>query len=170
MPQGVPALKATLLAGAVGTYAGLWVWFFIDIWKATNGAPNLSSQAVYAVSVLGGILGTFFGVALGIQRKDGTRGADTNKLQLGRTLLQLDPEPKQRRLDSALATLAVWVYAVMGAFALLTILVHPGETPSSVSTMGAAFGTLVVALFAGAFAPGQTLQPQASANAETKKK
>jgi hypothetical protein len=152
MARGVPALKALLLWGAFGTYAGIWIWFFVEIWNASNGsAPHLNAQAIYAVSVLGGTLGTFFSVALGIERKDSR--TDVTELRPGATLLQVEPGTKT--VGTALATAAVWGYALIGTFALVTVLVHPGESPAQVKALASAFGAVVVALFAAAFAPGQ---------------
>ncbi len=64
--------------------------------------------------------------------------------------------PEHRGKATATATLAVWVYAAIGAWGLLTVLVHQDQSPSDVKTAAAAFATAVTGLVAGSLTPGET--------------
>jgi hypothetical protein len=152
---GVTFLRLALVVGAIGVYVGLWVWFFVRIWETSgNGPVSLSSKAVYATSALGGVLGTFFAVSLGIQRKDAQRQADQRRLHLGPTMLGLDASSTSR-VPPAIATLAVWAYALVGAWALLTVLIYSNQSGKAVTAMASAFASLVFGLFAGVLTPTQ---------------
>jgi hypothetical protein len=82
---------------------------------------------------------------LGIERRDPNR--DPRKLALGSTVI--GTTPAQRGKATATATLAVWLYALIGAWGLLTVLVDQVQSPSDVKTAGAAFATAVTGLVAG---------------------
>jgi hypothetical protein len=151
-PLGLQFLRLLFIVGPIVVFCVLWIIFFVRIWRAGDGpAPNLSATGLYVTSVVGGVLGTFFSVSLGIQRKD--PHADVRKLRPGRTLLGL--EPGTSNIGTHIATLAVWVYAGVSSFALLTVLVHEVQSPKPVKAMASAFASLVFAMFAAALAPGQ---------------
>lgn len=149
--MGVWIVRFALLWGAVGTFVALWGWFFWVIWTA-DGAAELSAKAVYVASALGGVLGTFFAVALGIQRKDVTK--DVRELRVGETLLGT-PDTARKGIGEALATFALIAYAAVGVGALATVLFRSEQSPDSVETVATAFGGLVLVLFTAALAPGQ---------------
>jgi hypothetical protein len=120
MPRGVGAIRFLFLVGGLAVFAGLYIYFIVKIWQASAGKPpNFDNQLVYVASALGGVLGTFFAVALGVQRQDPQ--VDHSKLQLGTTLLQ-----KIGAVGAALATSALWVYAAVGAAAGITVIFTMG--------------------------------------------
>jgi len=150
---GVPLLRLLIVVGAIATYGVLWGIVFWKIWDAGDGpAPDISRTVLYVIGVLGGILATSFATALGIERRDPNR--DPRTLALGSTVIGTTPE--HRGKATATATLAVWVYAAIGAWGLLTVLVHQDQSPSDVKTAAAAFATAVTGLVAGSLTPGET--------------
>jgi hypothetical protein len=149
----MPLLRLLLVVGALATYAVLWGIVFWKIWDAGDGpAPDISRTVLYVIGVLGGILATSFAAALGIERRDPNR--DPRTLALGATVIGTTPAQKGKA--TATATLAVWMYAVIGAWAALTVLVHQVQSPSDVKTAAAAFATAVAGLLAGSLTPGET--------------
>jgi hypothetical protein len=154
-PKGVTLFNLLAIWGALGTFLGLWISLYVPIWRAGDGpAPHLSSTAVYAASVLGGVLAAFFSTALGVQRKDPT--VDARALRPGATLLRTDAANPPG--IAAFATTAFWVYAVVGAWSMVTVLFHQVQSPHDVKAMASAFAGVVLTLFTGALAPGQTSQ------------
>jgi hypothetical protein len=133
----------------------LWGIVFWKIWNAgldDGTAPDISRTLLYVIGVIGGILATAFAAALGIERRDSNR--DPRTLALGSTVI--GTTPARRGKATALATFAVWMYAVISAFAALTVLVFQDESPSDVKTAAAAFATAVSGLVAGSLTPGET--------------
>lgn len=148
---GVTVLRLLLVVGALATYGILWGIVFWKIWDAGGGtAPTISRTVLYVIGVLGGVLGTSFAAALGIERQDPDR--DPRKLAFGSTVI--GTTPAHRGKATATATLAIWLYAVIGAWGLLTVLVHQAQSPSGVKTAAAAFATAVTGLVAGSLTPG----------------
>jgi hypothetical protein len=144
-----------LVLGALATYGVLWGIVFWKIWDAgldDGTAPDISRTLLYVIGVIGGILATAFAAALGIERRDPDR--DPRTLSLGSTVV--GTTPARRGKATALATFSVWSYAVIGAFAALTVLVFQDQSPSDVKTAAAAFATAVSGLVAGSLTPGET--------------
>jgi hypothetical protein len=151
MTADTRVLRLLVLWGTLGAYLALWAWFFWVVWTTDSQPADLSPKALYAASSLGGILGSFFAVSLGIQRQD--VHIDASELRLGRTLLGT-PYGGEGRAD-AFATAGVYAYAIVGVAALVTVLFRSEQSPESLETMATVFGGLVLTLFASAFAPGQ---------------
>src|ERR1044071_6192522 len=62
-------LTFALIALAVSLFAGLWGKFLWATWRAPAGTPpTLNPNAVAIANLFGGILGTAFAVALGINQ------------------------------------------------------------------------------------------------------
>jgi hypothetical protein len=151
---GVGALRLLLVLGTLVTYGVLWIIVFEKVWNAGDGpAPKISTTLLYVIGIIGGVLATAFAAALGIERKDPAR--DPRKLQLGSTLVGTTPD--QAGKTTAMATLAVWLYALIGAWAGLTVLVHQSQSPADVKAIAATFGTAVIGLVAGSLTPGNTV-------------
>lgn len=153
---GIKLLRFLILWGAVLLFVALWIWFFWDIWGHDAKPVHLNAKALYVSSVIGGILGTFFGIAMGVERKDATK--DAKKIAPGSTLLGT-PSPEERGLTDSLATAAVWAYALVGLAAIVTVFVRSAQSPGAVETLASAFGGFLLAIVAAAFAPGQTTNP-----------
>ena len=151
-PRGTVAFSVLAIWGALIVYLVLWITFYVPIWQAGSDGPeqHLSSTAVYVASVLGAILGGFFGNAIGIQRKDPK--ANARALRPGATLVRANPtEPPGM---AAFATAAFWVYGAVGAWSLLTVLLYQVQSPHEVKALASAFAAIVVTLFTAALAPG----------------
>src|SRR5215213_1172423 len=102
MPSGVKAMRLAFLVAGLLAFLGLYVYFFIKIWDASGKKPPaLDKQLLYVASLLTGVLGTYFAVALGIQRKDPK--VDQSKLKLGETLVGAEGP------GAALGTAALWL-------------------------------------------------------------
>jgi hypothetical protein len=157
LPNGVKLLRFFILWGAVLVFVALWIWFFWVIWRNDATPVDLNQKALYVASVLGGILGTFFGVAMGVERKDPAK--DASNVAPGSTLLgtrTLD----HKGVTDTLATVAVWAYALVGILAIVTVFVRSAQCPGAVETLATAFGGFLLAIVGAAFAPGQTTNPQ----------
>jgi hypothetical protein len=135
-----------MLIGCLLVFAGLYVYFIIKVWTADGDqVPDLDNQLIYAASALGGILGTFFAVSLGIQRNDPS--TDQSKLHLGPTLVGVDAG-----LAPILATVALWTYAAVGVAAGATAIFQAAQTPDPIKAIAATFGGYALAVFGAAFA------------------
>src|SRR3954471_21961158 len=134
MPKGTNAMRFVLLIGGLLAFVGLYGYFIYEIWDAAGKKPpKLDKQLVYIASALGGILGTFFAVALGVQRKD----SDINQqeLKLGPTLVG-----ESKQVSDVLATAALWAYFAVGVAAGATALLKTVQTPDSIKAIAATFG------------------------------
>lgn len=156
VPDGIKLLRFVFLWGAVLLFVILWLWFFAEIWTNDDEPVDLDQKALYLASALGGILGTFFGVSMGIERKDPDK--DARRAAPGSTLLGT-PTPSERGLTDSLATVAVWAYALVGVGAITTVFVHSPRASGAVETLATTFGGFLLAIVAAAFAPGQATPP-----------
>jgi hypothetical protein len=149
MPKGVNAIKLFLLLGGLLAFVGLYGYFIVDIWGASGKKPpKIDKQLVYIASALGGVLGTFFAVALGVQRKD--PATDASSLKLGPTLVG-----ESKTVSDGLATAALWAYTIVGIVAAGTALIKTVQTPDAIKAVAATFGGYALAVFSAAFAPPQ---------------
>lgn len=146
-------MRLLILTGAVLLFLALWLWFFYEIWSKDDTPVDLNQRALYVAGLLGGILGTFFGVSLGVERKDPKK--DTRRLTPGATLLGTQEDDKGA--PEAVATAAVWVYALVGAAAVASVMLRSAQCPGAVETLATTFGGFLLAIVTAAFAPGQTL-------------
>lgn len=155
VPDGIKLLRFLILWGAVLLFVGLWVWFFRDIWTDDAKPVQLNQKALYVASTIGGILGTFFGVSMGVERRDPKK--DARRIAPGTTLL--GTPITEKGVTDSLATAAVWAYALVGLAAVVTVFVRSGQCPGAVETLATAFGGFLLAIVAAAFAPGQATNP-----------
>jgi FtsH-binding integral membrane protein len=153
-PRGVSYFNLLAIWGALGVFLALWITFYWPIWQAGTGGTqqHLSATAVYVASALGAVLGGFFGTAVGVQRRDPQ--ADVNKLRPGSTIVKANAENPPAA--AAFATAAFWVYAVVGGWSLLTVLLFQVQSPPEVKAMASGFAGIILALFTAALSPGQT--------------
>lgn len=142
MFYGLKQLRAIFLIGGMGVFAGANSWFFVKIWEAGSTPPTLSGQAVYGASAVGGVLGTFFAGVLGLQQLSG----DANE-QLGATLL------RDVYGGLWLARIAIWLYAAVGAAALITVFFNQDQSPQSIKALASVFAGFALAIFIAAFGP-----------------
>jgi len=152
MPDGVKLLRFAILWGAVALFVALWIWFFSEIWTEDSEPVRLNQKALYVASAIGGILGTFFGVSMGVERRDPNKNA--SQLAPGSTLL--GSTPNERGVTDTIATAAVWAYALVGVAAIVTVFARSAQAPGAVETLATVFVGFLIAILAAAFAPGQT--------------
>jgi hypothetical protein len=139
---GLKQLRAIFLIGGMCVFAGATAWFFVQIWEAGQTPPDLSGQAVYGASAVGGVLGTFFAAVLGLQQF-----SNEPSPQLGATLL------RDVYGGLWLARLAIWLYAAVGAGALITVFFNQAQSPQSIKALASVFAGFALAIFIAAFSP-----------------
>jgi hypothetical protein len=154
LPSGIKLLRLLILWGAVGVFVGLWMWFFGVIWTDDAEPVELDQSALYVASAIGGLLGTFFGVSMGVERRDPDK--DASQLAPGSTLLGT-PDPREKGVSDSLTTAAVWAYALVGLVAIVTVFVRSEQAPGAVETLATTFAGFLLAIVAAAFAPGQAI-------------
>jgi hypothetical protein len=144
-PRGVTFIRALFVVAGLLVFAGLYAYFIIEIWTTDEKKPpSLDKQLVYVASLLAGILGTFFAVALGIQAKD--PDINQRELKLGTTLVAQERGP-----GAALGTVALWLFFAVGAASVITAFVKTVESPDSIKALAATFGGYGLAIFGAAF-------------------
>jgi hypothetical protein len=149
-PRGVAAMRLLFVVGGLLGFVGLYTYFLIEIWTTdAKSPPGLDKQLVYAASVLVGILGAFFAVALGIQRKDPT--VDQTRLRLGTTLVGTKEGP-----GVALATAALWFFFLVGLASVITVIFKSVQAPDSIKALASTFAGYGVAIFGAAFGSPST--------------
>jgi hypothetical protein len=157
-PRVLRVVVAVMLFGGVAAFVGLFGYFFWDIWQARlahpirQKPPKLDKDLLYVASLIGGILGTYFAVVLGVQKRD--PNIDEKKLRLGSAILP------GHRLAEALGTFAFLVYFVVGTWSLLTFAICKVQSPDIIKTDASAFGGYILALLGAAFI-GTTAPPPA---------
>jgi hypothetical protein len=160
---GIPVLKGLILYAAVFVFAGLYIYFMVDIFQAKSGAaPSFDGTLISAAAALAGVLGSAFALAIGVT----TSAGETNSA-LHRSLAEPKPSRKHRtvsRLRRLLSiapantqgvswpkTLGIWAYALVGSAVAITYITHQNETPSSIKALAVAFGGYVIALVTTAY-------------------
>jgi hypothetical protein len=134
-----------MLFGGVAFFLAAYAYFFWDIWtqKFANvpHLPNFDPDLVYAVGLVGGILGTYFAVAIGIQRTD---ASDKQPLGLGDSLLKA-------HVAELLGTIAVVAYFLVGVWSLVTVWFCKEQSPDTIKAFASIFGGYFITLFSGVF-------------------
>jgi membrane associated rhomboid family serine protease len=164
-------LKGLLLYGAVLTFAGFYIYFIVQITKATGKPPGLPAAMVSVAAALAGVLGSAFAVAIGVptdpsatnsrlarvMREDKESGKRRARTLLGRAL---SLEPARTDEPSWPLTLGIWAYALVGVAVAITYFLNQPQTPDSVKALAVAFAGYVLALVTAAYGVG----PKAGAN------
>jgi heme A synthase len=126
-------LTLALIALGVALFAGLWVNFLWATWRAPAGTtPTLNSNAVAVANVFGGILGTAFAVALGINQ-----GEDKNEDVHGSN----DAAGVLTTADWSkyLVSLSIIVFFIVGIAALAVWLARIDRAPEAVKNFAMVF-------------------------------
>lgn len=150
----VSRLRAILLWLGVTAFFVGWIWIFIRISRADGKPPKFDRDVLYGISVIGGVLGTFFAVSMGVQRKD--PNTDARKLQIGKTLVAGEDTTA---LSARLATWTLYGYAAVGILAIIFSKWKSLESPDLIKGQAATFAGYIAALVTAAFAPGQAGTP-----------
>lgn len=160
---GLSTLKGLMLYGAVFTFAGLYIYFIVQISDAAAGKhPSLDTALVSAAAALAGVLGSAFALEIGaptdenstntaLEQTIAAAGTNVGKKTLARIwqLFSLD----QRNVNSPSwpKTVGIWVYAIVGSGVLVTYVLNQSETPDAVRALAVAFGGYVIALITAAY-------------------
>lgn len=137
-------ITLALIVAGVLFWAGAWSKFMYETWRAPKGTPpDLNSNLVGVVNVFGGILGTAFAVALGInqaQNQDNVHGAND-------AANVLTTEDWSRYSVAG----AIAVFFIVGVAAFVTWLFRMDRAPEAVKNfalvfVGYAASVLAVAL------------------------
>ena len=138
-------LTLALIAFGVAIFAGLWAKFLWATWRAPAGtAPALNSDAVAVANLFGGILGTAFAVALGINQ-----GEDKNEDVHG--VNDVAGVLTTAEWSKYFVSLSIIVFLVVGMAAVVVWLARMDRTPDAVKNfamvfLGYAASVLAIAL------------------------
>lgn len=161
---GLSVLKGLILYGAVAAFAALYVYFVVEIFQASAGAPPAFSTAIVsAAAALAGVLGSAFALAVGVPTTDNATNqalcaaiGDARDKSFGRKLLvilrrALSLEPAATDQASWPMTAGIWIYAAVATCVAITYVVNQNETPDSVKALAVAFGGYVIAFVTAAY-------------------
>jgi hypothetical protein len=159
---GLSALKGLVLYGAIFTFAGLYIYFIVQITSAKAGiAPKLDASLVSAAAALAGVLGSAFALEIGTTTQESsTNGnlsqaidrATTSKQKAAARIWQiLSLEPKSTSAASWPKTFGIWVYATVASSVAITYVLNQNETPGTIKALAVAFGGYVIALVTAAY-------------------
>jgi hypothetical protein len=149
---GVKGLRFVLLWAGVLFFVGCWVWFFWEIWTKDAHPVALNARALYLSSAVGGVLGTFFALAMGIDRNAPDK---TNNLRPGATLIGNPGNDSQ--ITDYFATAAVYAYAAVGIGSIVTWIVRSAQSPPAVAALASVFAGFLVAAIGAALMPDQAV-------------
>jgi hypothetical protein len=156
---GLSTLKGLILYAAVLTFAGLYIYFIVEILAApADVPPDLDAAPVKAAALLAGVLGSAFALEIGtptehratnhalraaMQMDQKTSGKHRLRTKL-RRVLSLEPS----NTDSASwpKTFGIWAYAIIAGCVTLTYILNSGQTPDAIKALAIAFGGYIVAL------------------------
>jgi hypothetical protein len=163
---GISTLKGLVLYGAIFTFAGLYVYFIVEITKTAAGKhPSLDTALIGAAAALAGVLGSVFALEVGTTTPQAaTNTALDTKVEANRgsVLKQVLPriwqalslDPRNTDAASWPKTVGIWVYAVIASAVAITYVLNQSETPDSVKALAIAFGGYVIALVHAAYKSG----------------
>lgn len=139
-------LTLPLIALAILLFAGLWAKFLLATWRTPAGTPppTLDSNAVAVANLFGGILGTAFAIALGINRGEDKTDGVRSVTDAAGVLTTAD-------WSKNLASLSIIVFFLVGIAAVVVWLARMDRAPEAVKNfamvfIGYAASVLAVAL------------------------
>ncbi|HST16333.1 MAG TPA: hypothetical protein VLK36_01600 [Gaiellaceae bacterium] len=148
---GIRWLRFGFAVAAVLSFVGCWVWFFWQIWTQDGHPVTLNDRLLYFSSAIGGVLGTFFAVEMGIRQDTGQDSSRIATLPTGAALVG-------RKWDSRVvvwfAVAAVYAYAAIGLFALVTWAFRSAQSPPAVEALASVFLGFFVAIAGAGLMPG----------------
>ena len=160
---GISTLKGLVLYGAIFTFAGLYIYFIVEISRTAAGKhPSLDTALIAAAAALAGVLGSAFALEVGTTTPQASTNAALNaKVEANKSsvfkqvvpriwqALSLDP----RNVDAASwpKTVGIWVYALIASAVAITYVLNQSETPDSIKALAVAFGGYVIALVNAAY-------------------
>jgi hypothetical protein len=162
---GLSTLRGLVLYGAVFTFAGLYLYFIVEISIAKTGVPPaLDGALVSAAAALAGVLGSAFALEVGTTTDESAinhglgqaiRTATTPRERLlagVRQALSLDASSTTKA--SWPRTFGIWVYAIVGSAVAVTYVLNQSETPGTIRALAIAFSGYVIAVVTSAYKSG----------------
>jgi hypothetical protein len=166
---GTAVLKGLILYGAVLAFAGLYVFFIVEIVSVSGHAAPIGETPIVVAAALAGVLGSAFALAVGVPTKESeTNGKLQEHLEttglkppvttraamhptgwerfLARLHRVLSLEPASVYAASWPRTFGVWTYALIATAVAVTFIFKETETPEAVKALAVAFGGYVIAL------------------------
>jgi hypothetical protein len=160
---GLSALKGLVLYGAVLTFAGLYIYFIVQISEASSD-PRIDGTLVTTAAALAGVLGSAFALEIGTptdpastnrRLRHAADAADDRKQRAVTRIWQgLSLEPQRVDAASWPKTFGIWVYAVIAFAVAVTYVLNQDSTPPAIRALAIAFGGYVVALVNAAYRDG----------------
>jgi hypothetical protein len=161
---GISTLKGLVLYGATLTFAGLYVYFIVEISDTAVGShATLDAATVSAAAALAGVLGSAFALEVGTTSDtaptnaaldngvNAANGASMVRQALARIWQALSLDPRNRNSSSWPKTFGIWVYAIVASAVAITYVLNQSETPDSIKALAVAFGGYVIALVTAAY-------------------
>jgi len=161
---GISTLKGLVLYGAIFTFAGLYIYFIVEISNAAVGKhPALDATLISTAAALAGVLGSAFALEVGTttdpsttngalnQRVEAARAGSVAKRVVARIWQALSLDPRNVNSSSWPKTFGIWVYAVIASAVAITYVLNQNETPDSIKALAVAFGGYVIALVTAAY-------------------
>jgi hypothetical protein len=153
---GLCVLKGTIIYAATLTFAGFYIYFILEIFRATGKPPTFDPAMVSASAALAGVLGSAFALVIGLP-------TDKNSVNVGvqeaikkasKPRSKIVPwlwnvfsyEPRNAQSSSWPMTFGIWAYAVIASAVAVTYFLNQNETPDTIKTLAVAFAGYVVAL------------------------
>jgi hypothetical protein len=167
---GISTLKGLVLYGAIFTFAGLYIYFIVEISKTAAGEhPSFDTALIAAAAALAGVLGSAFALEVGTTTDEGSTNAVLNqtveaakgsvlKQVLPRIWQALSVDPRNVNASSWPKTFGIWVYAIVASAVTITYVLNQSETPDSIKALAVAFGGYVIALVNAAYKSGASDQ------------
>ena len=158
---GTAALRGLMLYSAVLAFAGLYVYFIVEILSAApHKPPSFDAATLSAAAALAGVLGSAFALKIGVvpthvnaALKAHLQQSPTNPGQrLGQALHQaFSIEPGDQESKSWPLTFGIWAYAIVGSGVAVTYIFNQNETPGAVKALAVTFAGYVLALISSAY-------------------
>ena len=157
---GLSTLKGLILYGAVLTFAGLYLYFMVEISTSAPGrAPSFDGALTAAAAALAGVVGSAFALEIGTPSastnealSQSDKAAQTARAKaLVRVWQALSIDAKDVNSPSWPKTLGIWLYAVVASAVAVTYVLNQNETPQTIRALAVAFGGYVIALVSTAY-------------------
>ena len=153
---GLCVLKGTIIYAATLTFAGFYIYFVVEIFRANGTPPSFDPAMVSASAALAGVLGSAFALVIGLptDRSSINPGIQEAIDNAGRQREKIVPwlrkilsyEPRNAQSSSWPMTFGIWAYALIATAVAVTYVLNQSETPDTIKTLAVAFAGYVIAL------------------------
>jgi len=153
---GLRVLKGTIIYAATLTFAGFYLYFIVEIFRASGTPPTFDPAMVAASAALAGVVGSAFALVIGlptdkISVNPGVQEAIDNATRQREKIVPwlrkiLSYEPCNAQSSSWPMTFGIWAYALVASAVAVTYVLNQSETPDTIKTLAVAFAGYVIAL------------------------